>query len=93
MFADCYKVILAAKLWITAEYVADMTSNAVLYASLIAASVALAALIPMIIAFSSVKSPVTAKIRSVSIFPVDYKFMAGMLILTGSMLFYYFTSR
>lgn len=76
---------------LTAEYVADMTSNAVLYASLIAASVASAALIPMLIAFSSVKSPVSQRVSLVRVFPVDIKFTAGMLILLGSLLFYYFT--
>ncbi len=78
---------------LTAEYVAEMTSNAVLYASLIAAAAASVALIPMLVAFSSVRAPQTRKERQAKFFPVDHKFIIGALILTGSMLFYYFTNR
>ncbi|MDD2393549.1 MAG: CPBP family intramembrane metalloprotease [Eubacteriales bacterium] len=80
---------------LTAEYVSEMTSNSILYASVIAATVASVALIPMLIAFSSVKSPTRygAPVKGKKLFPVDLKFILGSIILIGSMFFSYFTNR
>ena len=77
---------------LTSEYVSTMSSNAVLYASLISALVASVALIPMLIAFSSVRTKRRLRLKVDDAFPVDHKFVIGFLVLIGSMLFYYYTN-
>jgi uncharacterized protein len=77
---------------LTSEYVSTMSSNAVLYASFLSALVASVALIPMLIAFSSVRTKRRLKLKTEAAFPVDHKFVIGFLILIASMLFFYFTN-
>ncbi|MHB1454224.1 MAG: CPBP family intramembrane glutamic endopeptidase [Saccharofermentanales bacterium] len=77
---------------LTSEYVSTMSSNSVLYASLLASLVASVALVPMLLAFSSVKTARRRHLPEVPAFPVDYKYMIGFSILLASMLFYYYTN-
>ncbi|MHB8961875.1 MAG: CPBP family intramembrane glutamic endopeptidase [Saccharofermentanales bacterium] len=77
---------------LTSEYVSTMSSNSVLYASLLAALVASVALIPMLLAFSSVRTARRRTPPPTPSFPVGYKFVFGFLVLLASMLFYYYTN-
>lgn len=77
---------------LTSEYAATMTSNSILYASLLAALVASVALIPMLLAFSAVRSPARHRPEGASRIPLGSRYAAGFLILLASMLFYYFTN-
>lgn len=77
---------------LTFEYLSQMPTNALLYASLLASAVASVALIPMLIAFSSVKSPPVKK-NIEALFPINFKFVIGLLILIGSTLFNYFAKN
>jgi membrane protease YdiL (CAAX protease family) len=77
---------------LTSEYVSTMSSNSVLYASLLAALVASVALVPMLLAFSSIRTARRRQPPASPSFPVDYKFVIGFLVLLASMLFYYYTN-
>ncbi len=77
---------------LTSEYVATMNSNSVLYASLVAALVASVALIPILLAFSSLRTPRRRPLPRKHAFPVGFQYALGFLVLLGSMLFYYFTN-
>jgi membrane protease YdiL (CAAX protease family) len=77
---------------ITSEYLTTMTSNAVLYASLLASAVASVALIPMIIVFSSIYTANPHPRTKLVPFPFDYTYVIAMIILTSNLLYLYFNS-
>lgn len=77
---------------LSTEYFASVYSNTELYASLLAAALASTALVPMLIVFSSSVSKQKPKRDFSSIFPFDYKYIIGILILISTLLFVYFSS-
>jgi membrane protease YdiL (CAAX protease family) len=86
-------IILMAPLLpkITYEYVSTMTSNSVIYASLLSACIASVALIPMIFTLSTICDSTRKQSEKYVLFPFDVKFVLAMLILTATLLFVYFS--
>lgn len=76
---------------ITPDYISTMTSNSVLYASLISACIASVALIPMIFTLSTNCDSQRKQRERYVLFPFDIKFVLAMLILTATLLFVYFS--
>lgn len=77
---------------LTSEYFSTIHSNTELYASLLAGALAMTALLPMLIVYSASEWKIPAQKKSVVVFPFDYKFVIGLLILISTLLFVYFTS-
>jgi len=77
---------------ITSNYFATTPSLQVLYASLLSACIAAVALIPLILAFSSLSKIKSQPREALVFFPADWKFILASLVLISTLLFVYFTN-
>jgi len=77
---------------LSSEYFSSMYTNTELYASLLAAALASTALVPMLIVFSASGWRKSSTGKANVLFPFDYKYILGLVILISTLLFVYFTS-